>query len=57
MGMNIKNIIYKLIGYAIGFTVINFAIPEMTFKNFALVTAGGCIIIITALLFDNKKEK
>lgn len=55
--MNMKKFIYMIIGYTIGYTIINFAIPEKTFTNFVLVTVGGCIITITTLLYNEHTKK
>ena len=43
----------RLCGYIIGFNVINLAIPSMGLKEWCLVTLGGCIIIVSTVLFDN----
>lgn len=46
-----KNAIKRICGYTIGYTCINSVIPEIGWKEFAMVTLGGCILIITAILF------
>ena len=46
-----SNTIKRILGYTIGYAVIFTAIPNRDIKEFCLVTLGGCILIITALLF------
>lgn len=54
-----SNSIKRFFGYVMGFAFINAAIPGTTsFKQWCLITLGGCIIIASALLFtdDNKRR-
>ena len=53
MKRTIVKTLVRLCGYTIGFNVINLAIPNMGFKEWCFVTLGGCIIIISTMLFDN----
>jgi hypothetical protein len=53
-----SNSIKRFFGYVMGFAFINAAIPgETSFKQWCLITLGGCIIIASVLLFtdDNKR--
>ena len=49
-----SNLLYRLGGYTIGFSVINLAVPNMGLKEWCYVTLGGCIIILTCCLFSDK---
>lgn len=48
--------IKTLIGYIVGFSIINLAFPEkLDIKQFILVTLGGCLLILTTHLFHLEK--
>ena len=49
-----NNTIKRICGYTIGFVCINSVIPEIGVKEFAMVTLGGCILIMTSNLFKDE---
>lgn len=49
-----KNTIKRICGYAIGLAFIYAVIPNNGLKEFCFVTIGSCIIILTALAFQDK---
>ena len=50
------NTIKRIFGYTIGFIFINMAIPTpLSFKQWCLITIGGCIIIVSTILCSNSK--
>jgi len=53
MKSKIGNSLARLGGYIIGFNIISLAIPNVGLKEWCYVTLGGCIIIISTLLFEN----
>lgn len=49
-----NNSIKRILGYIIGFTIINSVVPHPGFKEWCLITLGGCIIILSTILFSDK---
>jgi len=52
MKTNFVKTIKTICGYAIGYAIINCAVPQIGLKEFCLVTFGGVILILTATIFN-----
>ena len=52
-----NNSIKRILGYVIGFAVISSAIPHPGFKEYCLITLGGCIITASTVLFSDRDDK